>query len=93
MAGGRPRDRGRLEELLGADPAPTQEEINPAFWHACRPGHVRIAATLLDRGADIDFAPEYAGHETPIHAVPSTGTRHWAMLTWLRDHGATEPSQ
>jgi hypothetical protein len=85
-------DRRRLEELLGADPAPALEEINPAFWHACRAGHVRIAATLLDRGADIGFAPEYAGHETPIQACTSTDTRHQAMGTWLREHGATEPS-
>ncbi|HTU76598.1 MAG TPA: ankyrin repeat domain-containing protein [Trebonia sp.] len=86
-------DRGRLEELLGADPAPADEEISQAFWHACQAGHVRIAATLLDRGADIEFSPEYAGGQPPIQAVDGTGTRHQAMLTWLKDHGAAEPSQ
>jgi uncharacterized protein len=82
-------DRGRLTELLNASPPPTPEEINPAFWHACRGGHVRIAATLLDHGADIDFAPEYADGQTPIQTVTDAGTRHQAMLTWLRDHGAS----
>ena len=86
-------DRRRLEELLIAGPAPSPAEIiNPAFWHACRAGHVRIAATLLDRGADIGFAPEYAGGQTPIQAVTDADTRHQAMLTWLRDHGAAESS-
>jgi len=85
-------DRGRLGELLNADPAPAQEQIDSAFWHACRGGHVRIAATLLERGADINFPLEEGGGETPIQAVADVGTRHQAMLTWLREHGATEPS-
>jgi ankyrin repeat protein len=84
--------RGRLEELLDADPAPTGEEISQAFWHASQAGHVRIAATLLDRGADIEFSPEYAGGQTPIQAVTGTSTRHQAMLNWLKEHGAAEPS-
>jgi len=86
-------ERGRLEELLAADPAPTKDAIDSAFWHACRAGHVRIAATLLDHGADINFPLEEGGGQTPIQAVEGTDTRHEAMLSWLRDHGAAEPSQ
>jgi uncharacterized protein len=85
-------DRGMLTELLNASPPPTPEEINEAFWHACRGGHLRIAATLFDRGAGIDFSPEYAGGQTPVQTVTDAGTRHQAMLTWLRDHGAAESS-
>ncbi|HUN32623.1 MAG TPA: ankyrin repeat domain-containing protein [Trebonia sp.] len=85
-------DRARLEELLNTDPPPAKDAIDSAFWHACRAGHVRIAATLFDRGADIDFALEQAGGQTPVQVVTSTDTRHQAMRSWLRDHGAAEPS-
>jgi hypothetical protein len=38
-------DRKRLTEMLSGEPKPTQDQIDHAFFQACRGGHVRIAQT------------------------------------------------
>jgi uncharacterized protein len=80
-------DWARLGELFGADPAPSSEDINHAFWQACHGGQLRVADYLLSRGADINTSPDYAD-ETPIEIAAETGTRREALVTWLREHGA-----
>jgi len=47
----------RLEELLGADPTPTGDDVNEAFWQACHGGQFRAAQRLLERGADLNYHP------------------------------------
>src|SRR3954464_15759653 len=78
----------RALELLAADPAPTQEELNNAFWQACHGGQLRMAQLLLARGADINATPDYADG-TPLDIAGSTDTRRGQLVSWLRDHGAT----
>ncbi len=75
----------RLDELLGADPDPT--DVSQAFWHACAGAQRRAAEYLLGRGADLNWEPDYADG-TPLDAVSGHGTRRENVETWLRDMGA-----
>ena len=83
-------DRPRAEKLLAADPPPSAGDINEAFWQACRGGQRRMAEYLLARGADINSSPDYAAGATPLQAAAEVDTRHQAVISWLREHGATE---
>jgi len=79
----------RLEELLGATPPPTRQDIDNAFWQACHGGQRRAAERLLDAGADIDTSPDYAGNRTALEQAVSPDTRRELLATWLRERGAT----
>ena len=75
----------RLEEVLGADPAP--DVVCQAFWHACSGAQRRSAEYLLSRGADLGWVPDYA-RGTPLDAARGDGTRRENVVTWLRGLGA-----
>lgn len=83
-------DRPTVEELLAADPSPAADDINEAFWQACRGGQRRMAEYLLARGADITTTPDYGAGRTPLQAAAEVDTRHQAVISWLREQGATE---
>jgi ankyrin repeat protein len=78
-----------VAELLAAGPPPAAGDLNEAFWQACRGGQRRMAEYLLARGADINAAPDYAAGRTPLQAAAEVDTRHQAVISWLREHGAT----
>jgi hypothetical protein len=76
----------RLDELLNADGV-TTDEISQAFWHACAGGQRRAAERLLNRGADLNWVPDYA-EGTPLDAATGLGTRQDNVISWLRQLGA-----
>ncbi len=76
----------RLDELLRARP-PTHDELSQAFWHACSGGQRRAAETLLARGADLNWQPDYA-RGTPLDAARGRGTGRENVITWLEERGA-----
>ena len=80
---------GRLEELLAANPPPTEEDVNNAFWQACHGGQRRAAERLLAAGAAINASPAYASDQTALDQVVSPDTRRGLLASWLREHGAT----
>jgi hypothetical protein len=82
-------DRPRVEELLATDPPPAADDINEAFWQACHGGQRRMAEYLLARGADISTTPDYASGSTALQAAAEVDTRHQALISWLREQGAT----
>jgi ankyrin repeat protein len=75
----------RLARLLGDDPSPP--DVSQAFWHACSGGQRRAAEYLLDRGADVNWVPEYA-QGTPLDAAAGEGTQRENLIGWLRAHAA-----
>ncbi len=77
----------RLEELLVDSSLGTSENINQAFWHACSGGQRRTAELLLDRGAEVNWVPDYA-EGTPLDAARSHGTRQGNVIEWLESRGA-----
>ena len=81
----------RVKELLAADPT-TPEELNDAFWLACAGGQRRMAAHLLEVGADLNGTPSWGGNSTPLDAADSQDTGREALVTWLKERGATRSS-
>jgi len=77
----------RLEELLGGQSGTEPEALSQAFWHACAAGQRRAAELLLNRGADLNWVPDYA-KGTPLDAAGGRGTRQENVINWLRDRGA-----
>jgi hypothetical protein len=77
----------RVVELLGADPPPTQEDLDEAFWQACHGAQLRMAELLLAHGADINAIPGYS-EQAPLDVAGSTDTRRGQLVGWLRERGA-----
>jgi uncharacterized protein len=77
----------RVLEILAADPPPTQQELDAAFWQACHGGQLRMAQLLLARGANIDATPDYS-NQTPLEIAGSVDTRRGQLVNWLRERGA-----
>ena len=82
----------RLEDLLGGQPSTEPGALSKAFWHACAAGQRRAAELLLNRGADLNWVPDYA-KGTPLDAASGLGTRQENVLSWLRDRGARSSEQ
>ena len=82
----------RLEELLGGPSGTEPEGVSQAFWHACAAGQRRAAELLLNRGADLNWVPDYA-KGTPLDAAGALGTRQNNVISWLRDLGAQSSEQ
>ena len=83
----------RVEEFLGADPPPTREDIDEAFYQACHGGQRRMAELLLARGADVNAAPGYSNGQTPLDIAGSADTRREQLVIWLREQGGTSEAE
>ena len=75
----------RLRKLL--DIPATQDEVSQAFWHACAAGQRRTAELLLERGADLNWQPDYTAG-TPFDAAHQAGTQSTNLIEWLEVRGA-----
>ena len=75
----------RVEQLLADRPAPSQDDVNAAFWGACHGGRQAAAELLFDRGAELNWLPAWETL-TPLDAA--LRERADELVTWLRAHGA-----
>ena len=82
----------RLEEILTRQSGTEPESLSQAFWHACAAGQRRAAELLLNRGADLNWVPDYA-KGTPLDAAHGLGTRQNNVISWLRAQGAQSSEQ
>jgi uncharacterized protein len=82
-------DQARVDELLAAEPTPSQEDLDEAFWQACHGGQRRMAEYLLDRGANIDATPDYSD-SPPVQVAGQPDTMRSALVSWLKERGARE---
>ena len=82
-------DQGRVDEFLSADPPPSSDEIDAAFWQACHGGQRRMAEYLLAQGASINAVPGYT-EQTAIEAAGSPDTRRQILVDWLRERSARD---
>jgi hypothetical protein len=83
----------RLDGFFQESPSPSREEVNHAFWQACRGGYRRTAEYLCARGVDLNWTPDYA-RETPLEIASKAGmdTGREALVTWLRAENGRGPS-
>ena len=70
---------------VSADPPPTREEIDVAFWNACRAGQLETARFLLGHGADRDWRAPWSG-QTPLDGARVQYQR--GVVAWLVEMGA-----
>jgi hypothetical protein len=82
----------RLEELLSGQSGTEPEAVSQAFWHACAASQRRTAELLHNRGANLNWVPDYA-KGTPLDAASGRGTRQDNVINWLRDLGAQSSQQ
>jgi ankyrin repeat protein len=75
----------RMQELLASA---SPDDISHAFYQACAGGQRRAAELLLARGANLNYVPDYS-KSTPLGAADSHDTGRQALLTWLREQGAS----
>ena len=75
----------RLERYFGGAEPPPPEEVNRAFWGACHGGQQQCAAYLLDRGAELNWIPEWE-QLTPLDAARRSDAVE--LVEWLRGRGA-----
>jgi ankyrin repeat protein len=75
----------RVEEFFAGEASPARDEINHAFWNACHGGQRQTAEYLLDRGAALNWLPEWEP-QTPLDAARRSGAA--ALAEWLESRGA-----
>lgn len=75
----------RVEEHFAGDASPEPEEVNRAFWFACHGGQRVTAVYLLDRGADLNWIPDWE-ERTPLDTARREGAAE--LVAWLRSQGA-----
>jgi hypothetical protein len=71
-----------LDKPLADASVATLGNIPEAFWHTCSGGQRQAAERLLNRGADLDWVPEYS-HRTPLDAARGRSTQRSNLIEWL----------
>jgi len=80
----------RLEQCFAGPDLPGPEEVSRAFWGACHGGQQPSAAYLLDRGADVNWIPDWEPR-TPLDAATRSGATD--LAAWLREQGASTAAE
>jgi ankyrin repeat protein len=80
---------GRIEEFLAADPPPSQDEINMAFWGSCHGGQRNAAELLLEHGAELNWIAPWE-NLTPLDAAERSEAGE--LAEWLRARGGKSAS-
>ena len=75
----------RLEGHFAGASGPGPEAVNRAFWGACHGGQQLSAEYLVERGADLNWLPDWEPL-TPLDAAQRSGAG--GLVTWLRGRGA-----
>lgn len=79
---------GRTEDVLArlAEAEPVlAEDVDRCFWSACHGGHLETAQALAERGADIDWLPDWE-EATPLDIAARQGAH--VVIRWLHTRGA-----
>jgi ankyrin repeat protein len=73
----------RLKSYFNGDNPPHAADVDRAFWGACHGGQQAAAAYLLERGAQINWMPDWEPL-TPLDAAHRSKSAD--LVAWLREH-------
>jgi hypothetical protein len=76
-----------VERFFAAEPAPSLDDLDEAFWQACHGGQRRMAEYLLAKGAHINAHPGYSD-EAPVVIAATGDTRRQLLVDWLKERSA-----
>ena len=82
----------QVEAFFAGKLAPSSQDINQAFWHACHGGQRRTAEYLLSRGADVRWKPDYANETALETAAGGSDTGRQALVSWLGSYATAAQS-
>jgi uncharacterized protein len=77
-----------IREHVEDTPPPDRSEIDHAFWQACHGGQRRVAAYLLQHGADSDTIPDHH-NARPVEIAGAPDTRRGLLIEWLTKRATT----
>ena len=77
------------DDFAGASP-PTPDQVTRAFWGACHGGQRGCAEYLLERGANLNWIPEWE-KLTPLDAARRSDAIE--LVDWLRNQGANSADE
>jgi ankyrin repeat protein len=77
--------RARIRDCFPDRARPAAEDVNAAFWYACRGGQFNAAIFLLHERADLNWIPK-GEKQTPLDAARLGGAAD--LVKWLHTHGA-----
>jgi uncharacterized protein len=80
----------RVIDYCTRDPARTRDELTQTLWYACHGGQQRVAAYLLERGADVNWISTW-DQCTPLDAALRSEAEN--VATWLRTQGAKRAAE
>ncbi|GAA4873947.1 ankyrin repeat domain-containing protein [Actinomycetospora straminea] len=72
--------------LLHVSPSPGWDEVDLAFWSACRGGHLSTVEILFRHGAQLNRCHHHLG-QTPLDAAVASGAE--GLVRWLRVRGGS----
>jgi ankyrin repeat protein len=76
---------GLMDRLVELSDGASPQAIDRAFWGACHGGQLAAAVYLWERGADVNWLPEWE-RLSPLDAAVRTGAPD--LVDWLTTHGA-----
>lgn len=70
----------RIRPRFESEQSPTSGSITYSFWNACCAGQLQAAQFLLEKGADLNWVPEWCD-ESPLDGAVKSGNPD--LITWL----------
>lgn len=80
----------RVKARFAFAPQPSPRDITHAFWYACHGGQREAAEYLLERGADVNWLPDWE-NKSPLDAARREGAE--GVVAWLKKLGAESASE
>ena len=77
----------KIAKRFDDDPLPSPESINYSFWNACCAGQIESAKYLHEKGADVNWSPDWCEENSLDSAIKH---KYDELTDWLKSNGAVQ---